>query len=361
LKSGTYLLAISDDGMQTQYVYGSVSVGKVDTIIVKKSSPIPVSFSFSSALQSVSGPINAGGLVSAVIDDIDNDCIPDIAYIADGVIRYCKGNGVTFADPVILYSGFTGRNTLRCVDWNDDGLNDLLMINMNGTAWLCTGKEDGVFSDYTQPFSTDPGCTGMELVADPSGKAMYLGFSNGTLQYAMISSDGTLTTKAVKNKNGLLADVGNDADVTVIDLTGDGKNELLVGNSVGNVQIFTMKTTDTVQTSTVVSIGGMPFGQNGRVFLSSTYGIDTIPPSIVYSDVNGKIYRSSSGLRGDITGDGTVDILDLQQLGIYWGKRSTDATWLGATNLTATPVSSGPQVINVLDLQVLGNCWGLKK
>jgi hypothetical protein len=201
----------------------------------------------------------------------------------------------------------------------------------------------------------------MELVADPSGKAMYLGFSNGTLQYAMISSDGTLTTKAVKNKNGLLADVGNDADVTVIDLTGDGKNELLVGNSVGNVQIFTMKTTDTVQTSTVVSIGGMPFGQNGRVFLSSTYGIDTIPPSIVYSDVNGKIYRSSSGLRGDITGDGTVDILDLQQLGIYWGKRSTDATWLGATNLTATPVSSGPQVINVLDLQVLGNCWGLKK
>jgi hypothetical protein len=202
----------------------------------------------------------------------------------------------------------------------------------------------------------------MELVSNlNTGKAMYIGLSDGTLQYATISVDGVPNIKSVRNKNGQLADVGNDADVTVIDLTGDGKNELLVGNSVGNVQMFTMKTADTVQTSAVVSIGGMPFGQNGRVFLSSTYGIDTLPPAIVYSDVNGKIYRSSSGLRGDITGDGTVDILDLQQLGIYWGKRSTDATWLGATNLTATPVSSGPQVINVLDLQVLGNCWGLKK
>jgi subtilisin family serine protease len=363
LKPGTYLLAISDKGVRTRYFYGTVATGKIDTIDVVAQPQFPISFSSANALQTMSGPLIAGSLVSVVVDDADNDCKPDIVFIGtDGIIRFCKGNGVSFADPVIICRGFTGNNILRCVDWNNDGLNDLLMVNITGTVWLCPGTENGTFSLATTLINIDPGCTGMEPVADPvSGKAMYIGYSNGTVQHITFSSDNSHTVRNVMNKTGQVLNVGNDADVTVFDQTGNGNNELIIGNSTGNVQIFTLKTADTVKTSEVVSIGGMPFGQMGRVLLSSTLGIGTELPALIYSDNSGVIYKSVQGLHGDVTGDGKVDIFDLQQLGIHWGQHSGDPGWSAATNLSATPVASGSQVINIFDLQVLGNCWGLKK
>jgi subtilisin family serine protease len=364
LKNGTYSLSISESGYKTVYYYGTITDGRIDTITFSQRTTFPVMFSSALPLQTTSGALNAGGLVSVIIDDVDNDKKRDIAYTGtNGKIYICKGNGTTFDPPALLYSGFSGRNTLRCIDWNNDGLNDLLLCNINGTVWLCRGKADGQLqSDTTLFYLKSLGCTGMDIVQQSNGTiAFYTGFSDGTVQYLTITNDGTQQVSIVRDKNGQPLDVGNDADVSVFDFYDDGKMELLAGNSNGTVKVFNMKSVDTVSGSFVFSMGGIPSGQNGRTSISSGIGSDATLSMIVISDNNGAIYRSTTGVRGDVTEDGKVDVLDLQQLGIHWGKRSTEVGWTPSVNLSSSEPVTGIQTINVLDLQVLGNSWGLRK
>jgi subtilisin family serine protease len=364
LKNGTYSLAISDNGYRTLYYYGTIADGCIDTITFSQHTATPGMFSSALPLQTASGPLNAGGLVSVIIDDADNDKKRDIVYTGtDGKIYMCKGDGISFSAPTLIYSGFSGRNTLRCMDWNNDGVNDLILFNVNGTVWLCRGNENGQLQNDTVLFTMNTiGCTGMDIVQQVNGSiAFYTGFSNGTIQYLTLANDGSQQISVVRDRNGQPIDVGNDADVSVFDVSGDGKMELIAGNSIGIVRVFTLKSTDTAAGSFIFATGGIPTGQNGRVSLSSSIGSDSSLSVIVFSDNSGAIYRSTSEVRGDITGDGRVDVLDLQQLGIHWGKRSTEVGWTPSVNLSTSDPAAGPQMINVLDLQVLGNSWGLRK
>jgi subtilisin family serine protease len=364
LKNGTYSFSISETGYKTVYYYGTVASGLVDTITFIQHTATPVMFSSALSLHTTSGVLNAGGLVSVVIDDADNDRKRDVIYTGiDGKIYMCKGNGVSFSDPSLIYSGTPGRNALRCIDYNNDGFNDLLMFNVNGTVWLCRGKENGQFQNDTVLFTMNTqGCTGMDIAQQANGNiAFYTGFSDGTIHYLTLANDGSQQISIVRERNGQPVDVGNDADVSVSDLSGDGSVELIAGNSSGVVKVFTLKSADTVAGSFIFSTGGIPAGLNGRVSLSSSIGADSTLSWIVFSDNSGAIYRSIAGVRGDVTDDGKVDVLDLQQLGIHWGKRSTEVGWTPSVNLSSGEPVTGSQIINVLDLQVLGSSWGLRK
>lgn len=363
VREGTYLLTISDSGARTGYYYSVVTSGKIDTISAIYHPQIPIMFTAGDSLRTSSGLINAGKLVSVVIDDADNDGINDIIYTGDdGVVNFCKGNDSIFNDKVSIHSGQSGKNILRCADWNEDGFNDILMANINGNIHISFGAAGGLFSKDSLLFSTNTGCTGMELVENQAlGKGMYLGFSNGTMQYITFNDDGSRSTRIVRNKSGQEIDAGDDAAMLSLDINGDGKNELLIGNNNGSVQAFSLKSADTVSTLGMVTTGGMPLHLSGGVVLSSTFDISSALPAIVFSDGNGTLYRSNAMLRGDITNDGTVDILDLQQLGIHWGQRFGDAEWFGAANLSVNTSTSDPQIINALDLQILGNFWGISK
>jgi subtilisin family serine protease len=364
LKNGTYSFSISETGYKTVYYYGTIASGLVDTITFIQHTATPIMFSSALPLQTTSGALNAGGLVSVVIDDADNDRKRDIIYTGiDGKIYMCKGNGISFSDPSLIYSGTSGRNTIRCIDYNNDGFNDLLLFNVNGPVWLCRGKENGQFQNDTVLFNMNTqGCTGMDIAQQANGNlAFYTGFSDGTIQYFTLANDGSQQVSIVRERNGQPVDVGNDADVSVLDLSGDGKVELIAGNSSGVVKVFTLKSADTVAGSFIFSTGGIPAGLNGRVSLSSSIGVDSTLSVIVFSDNSGAIYRTIAGVRGDVTDDGKVDVLDLQQLGIHWGKRSTEVGWTPSVNLSSSEPVTGSQIINVLDLQVLGSSWGLRK
>lgn len=364
LKNGIYSLSISESGYKTGYYFGTIADGRVDTVTFIQHTATPIMFSSALPLQTTSGALNTGGLVSVIIDDADNDKKRDIVYTrTDGNIYMCKGNGSSFAAPVLIYTGFSGRNTLRCIDWNNDGLNDLLLFNVNGTVWLCRGKDNGQLQNDTVLFTMNtPGCTGIDIVQQANGSfAFYSGFSDGTIQYLTFANNGSYQNSVVRDKNGQPLDVGNDADIAVFDFSGDGKEELIAGNSNGVVKVFTMKSADTAAGSFIFSTGGIPSGHNGRVSISSSIGSDSTLSMIVFSDNNGAIYYSKAGVLGDITDDGRVDVLDLQQLGIHWGKRSTEVGWTPSVNLSSSEPVTGSQIVNVLDLQVLGNSWGLRK
>jgi hypothetical protein len=299
------------------------------------------------------------------MDDLDNDGKRDIVYIGtDGVVRMARNNGTYFEPPVAILSLYSGRTTLRCVDWNSDGLNDILSVNISGAVRIALGTGTHTFKPDSLLFNVASGCTGAELVPDVASTTMhcYFGNSNGTITCVYQAAGNTRVTLPVRLPDGTPVDAGDDANLTSLDIDGDNRFELLVGNSAGSVETYTLIAADTVRSLGKLTAGGIPLVGTGGIFLSATYGDFTGDlPKIVYSDGNGALFSANSALRGDVNNDGVADVLDLQQLGIHWGQRSSEAGWSGMANLNVTAATSESQVINVLDLQVLGNCWGLRR
>jgi hypothetical protein len=198
-------------------------------------------------------------------------------------------------------------------------------------------------------------------MAPGGNRCLYFGYSNGNVRCVYETSPNVRTSLPVRLAGGQLLDVGDDANIAALDLTGDSRPELLIANSTGAAEAFTLSAADTLRSLGKIPAGGMPLAGAGGLFLAPTIGSPGELPGLVFSDGNGAIFRAGGILRGDINGDGTVDVLDLQQLGIHWGQRSADAAWLASANLQVDSAPSDPQIINVLDLQVLGMCWGMNK
>ncbi|MBN1576824.1 MAG: S8 family serine peptidase [Chitinispirillaceae bacterium] len=362
--AGPCLVSVADSAFRTEYYFCTVKPDAVDTVTVSQRPRVAVGFSANDSLKTEASALIAGSLVSVVEDDLDNDGANDIVYAGDdGVVRFCKRSGSAFEPPVAVLSADGGRTTLRCVDWNGDGVTDILTVNSDGTVSINFGDGGLSFGRDSILFSTDAGCTGIDLVPHgDNGKAgYYIGYSDGTVNHVFTAPGGSLTTLPVRLADGQLLDVGDDAAVAALDVTGDGRNELLIGNGAGNVETFTLTATDTVRSLGKCTAGGKPLSGSGGLSLSSSFGSAGDLPKLVYSDGTGALFYSNGIVRGDITADGIVDVLDLQQLGIHWGQRESDSGWSGAANLQVGATGSDPQVINVLDLQVLGNFWGTKK
>ena len=237
-----------------------------------------------------------------------------------------------------------------------DGVNDLLTVNIIGSVRIALGTGSLIYRSDSTLFTTSAGCTGAELVPhDGTGKGFYFGFNDGTVDYNYPLPGNLRASLTVYEQDGQPVDVGDDANVTAFDITGDGRDELLIGNSSGRVEIFARVAADTLRSLGTLTAAGTILAGAGGIMLSGTFGSPDELPSLVYSDGSGRI------LRADINNDGTVDILDLQQLGIHWGQQSTDPGWSGATNLQVQTATADPQVINVLDLLVLANYWGAHK
>ncbi len=363
LVAGSYLIAVSDTNARTEYYSSEVVPSAIDTIIVSLRPPVAVTLTAPDTLTTSDGPLTAGELVSAIIDDADNDNQKDIIYIgADGKITLCNGTSNGFASPDLLHTVNSGKTALRCVDWNEDGINDLLTVNIIGSVRIALGTGAQQYRSDSTLFTTAAGCTGVELVPhNASTKGFYFGFSDGTVIYNYPSAGNQRTVLTVADENGQPIDAGDNANVVVFDVTGDGTNELLIGNGSGEIEAFKLLSVDRVRSlGSITADGALLVGKNG-IMLSTTYGTSGELPSVVYSDGNGSILRADAKPLGDINDDGSVDILDLQQLGIHWGQQDTDTGWSGAANLQMQTGSSDPQTINVLDLQVLANYWGVQK
>jgi hypothetical protein len=363
LVTGNYLIAVRDTDARTEYYSSEVVPSAIDTITVAMRPPVAVALTAPDTLSTSDGPLTTGELVSAVIDDADNDNQKDIMYIgAGGRITLCNGTSNGFASPDLLHTVNSGKTALRCVDWNEDGINDLLTVNIIGSVRIALGTGTQQYRSDSTLFTTAAGCTGVELVRhNASTKGFYFGFSDGTVVYNYPSAGNQRTSLTVTDENGQPIDAGDNANAIVFDITGDGTNELLVGNGSGEIEVFKLLSVDRVRSLGSITVDGAPLiGKNG-IMLSTTYGTSGELPSVIYSDGNGSILRADAKPLGDINDDGSVDILDLQQLGIHWGQRDTDTGWSGAANLQVQTGSTDPQTINVLDLQVLANYWGVQK
>jgi len=138
------------------------------------------------------------------------------------------------------------------VDWNEDGLKDLIVGEYNGkvryyqnigtvgnpslhfVGYLQASGRDIDCGDYSVPFSQDWNEDGMKdlLVGDSNG-LFYLFINIGTNAAPVFGNFVNINTVT-----GAPADVGYRSGPNVVDLNDDGLKDLVSGDMVGNIYYF---------------------------------------------------------------------------------------------------------------------------
>ena len=221
------------------------------------------------------------------------------------------------------------------MDWNNDGKKDIVTGEYNGNIriYLNTGTDENpTFSGYTllkKAGSTfDAGYYSAPHVMDWNNdgkKDLIVGESLGYV--ILLINTGTdpapaFASSAFIKDGGTTLDVGDVTSPTVLDLNGDGKKDLLVGEKQGNLNYYENVGTD----ANPVFSGKILLKTDGKIFDCSWYS----RPSIVDWENDGVLdilCGTSNGYVGYIKALGPL-ILDVNHVHASTGsivKLSLDA------------------------------------
>ena len=181
------------------------------------------------------GPDNVYSMRS---EDMDNDGLDDIVVLN----VYCKlhiyfnnGNG-TFTDSLYLQGTVFGSGKMHVEDVNNDGFKDVLMLAANSTVFLSNGSRNYLPQSFSLPFTPD-----VSSVGDWNNDAFsdIIVSDNGVLTPMIGNGNGTFTTgtNAVLPVNRLamaLVDMNNDGYADVI-TAGDFDVIVHFRNSAGSI------------------------------------------------------------------------------------------------------------------------------
>lgn len=157
-----------------------------------------------------------------------------VSAYADGKLyRRPSGAGV-LGSPVQIGAGYTGITSVHVVDWNADGIQDLAVQTSAGALTIRTGLSTGGFSGPAVLLS---GLAGADLTFGPWLKSSkYPGLivrrPDGTVVFYSNATGSTLGTPTT------LSTTFARTDITMLDADGDGSQELIAVDNVGQMALF---------------------------------------------------------------------------------------------------------------------------
>jgi len=279
--------------------------------------------------------------------DEDMGCFPRLVYWdadarrdllvgqADGTVQIFLNTG-THSNPIfdvssIVQVGYPYYNeedlqvgALACptvIDWDSDGRKDLV-----------AGALDGKIHIYL-----NCGCISTAL-------AFYSSPPEGTL---------------ARENDANLVVPENGSSPVVLDLDGDAKKDLLLGNSKGQLLFYSNMGTDEAPVfsgHTLVESNGLPIDLGdsmwSRPFVCDWTG-DGYPDVLLGAgDCKVRLYQSVAQT-GDIDKDYDVDLYDFTLLAAAWRTRPEEANW----NLLCDISDPNDDMIDERDLAVLSEHW----
>jgi FG-GAP-like repeat/Secretion system C-terminal sorting domain len=263
------------------------------------------------------GPDNVYSMRS---EDMDNDGLDDIVVLN----IYCKlyiyfnnGNG-TFTDSIYAQGTVFGSGKMHVEDVNNDGFKDVLMLAGNSTVFLSNGARNYQPLSIAVPFTPDVSCIGNW---NNDSFADLLLSDNGVLTPLIGNGNGTFTagTNAVLPFNLLtiaLADMNNDGTADVI-TTGSTDVIIHTRNSTGNI----VQTTQLNAQGSVfeyikadeIIVADLLQDQYPEIILSSQWNSSAMVVSNINGVFNMKEYACTGGSSfislEDMDDDGLQDIV----------------------------------------------------
>ena len=269
--------------------------------------------------------------------DWDNDMRKDLLVgVSNGTIRIYLNIGTdeypVFGSGTTIRVGTSAvaldvgdRTTPAFVDWNDDGLNDLIV-----------GSLDAKIHVYFNSGSTYP--------------IPAFDFSPSTGQYVQENGHDLIVPSARSSPD-------------VLDLDGDGRKDLLVGNTEGELLLYINVGTDELPEFSgysLVESDGVPINLEGaldgnprsRPFVCDWTGDGYLDVLVGACDGKVHLYQGIAWTipPPDFNGDGIVDIQDLLKLIELWGKDDQ------LCDIAPHPLGDG--IVDALDLELLMSYWG---
>jgi hypothetical protein len=318
------------------------------------------------------------------MDDFDRDGDADllIGRVAGDYVYYQNSpSGYSLAAGPRASNGdnLTWAGGIRCLrnaDWNADNRIDLLALDNSGNLVLfANASSSGATLTYDAGsviYST-AGVTAAGFdCADLSGDGypdLVFGYAIGEVRIATAGSSftwsspswGALST-ATLSDGTTAVNAGSNATPCVMEVTGDGAPDLVVGNGSGTARLFRNRNDGTWLDRGTMVFSGKTLALAGAVTVAGKYGEPGALQSIILANGNGAIYSAQALLAGDLnaTPDGKVDLLDLQIFGDAWGLAPGAAAWKWNANLDLT-ATGGNQSISILDLSNFADSWGMEK
>lgn len=192
--------------------------------------------------------IDVGTRSSVAVADFDGDGLIDLCVSsAEGTINIFRNGGTathpTFSlTPSLTIPVGTFYTTVAAGDLNGDGKQDLLIGDFGGGVRYYRNTTSGGVLSFSQTSFTldavDVGNSSAPCLADIDQDGVVdvlIGTSGGTLYfYKNIGTHASPIYSLISPAFNSI-DVGNDAMPFVVDVDGNGKNDLLIGNSEGNI------------------------------------------------------------------------------------------------------------------------------
>jgi hypothetical protein len=350
IKPGIMTIAISEEGKRTEYVTITVPEGSELTDTIELHDASPLIFGSETVVKIAGKDVTIGPDESVACDDLDRDGDRDLAILrGNGDVELYETRNTEFSLKKIVSTKISDANCLRVADLNSDGFPDLLISSSANGIMHIPGCGSFCFRDTVITLKTG-GCTGFSIV----------NYQQTTLPvFAIGKPDGTVVidNKNIEACDGSVIDVGSDAKPLFIDLSGDGKDDMVLIDSTGIVVWFRY---DPSGDTCFKAMG--PVNANGKSIecmvsgtISFVYGDEGELPEMLYAGKDGVLRRITAQLRGDFDGDGTVGFSDYMLFVNAWNLSETDTTWVPLANMTIT---AGEQKIDFADYLLFVGSWG---